>query len=225
MKKLLLGTVFALAAGLSLSGTAHATPTLQYQIYENAVLVDSGSSGTGTLNVNFTDSLFNVTITTHGVGFLPSPDLSTNTESVTSNSAVGGTIKILVTQVGLTIPSGPFTFSNTLGLNNLIGPGVTSTNSTYADTANGAYAQTLLLGSLTGVSGASVSNGTGTTTPFPGSALFSETDVLDATFSAANQDLSSNNQLVNIPEPISLSLFGASLVGLGLARRRKNRAA
>ncbi len=229
MRKLLLAAASVLAMGVA--SQAQAAPELSARIFQDGVFVPgtSSTSSSGALLVTGSSANFSV-LTSLSIGFpqVAQPALDVQTTSVSSmgNFATSHTITFEVTQTGLTSASAgaPLAaLASSFTANFLINGSAISnvTLSTYADANNTAFGRSQLLSSVsydsspTGGSGALLSN------PTLNNSLFSETVVITATFTAGGASLNASSQIVAVPEPASLALFGMGLLGMGLIRQRK----
>lgn len=228
---------YGLAAGILLAGTsiAHASPMLTYQFYEDGVAdysPSSNSTTSGSIDISTSDQYFSrLVLQVTGVPLEASPDLDTSTTSITTASNFTGThtIKLLVTQTGLTGPLGILNFDTTIDLNNRTGGGVTSSVQDYFDPSNAAFGMATRIANLNGIAGNDMTNGqTGQAYSVnSGNGPYSETEILTATFTGSGQNLNTNNQIsatatpVAVSEPTSLALLGSAMVGLTLLVRRR----
>ncbi|HVJ55733.1 MAG TPA: PEP-CTERM sorting domain-containing protein [Aliidongia sp.] len=191
-------------AGL-VSTQAHATLIIS----ANGTSMGSDSTNMAT---SFTGSVggFNINIVSAiGQAAFGSNGELLDVSSLDVSSGGSGTLKLLITETGVTASAlANFAASFT---GNITGANVT--RSIYLDTTNSGLESTLI-GSTTLASQAfSLSN-------VSLSGPFSLVEEIDITAFNAGATLSSDDN-VTVPEPMSLALVGAGLLGLGLIRRRK----
>jgi len=153
---------------------------------------------------------FNLNASTGTINNVQPPSIDLN--SVNRSSTLGGTINVLWSVTGLTGSGGAY--------NSSIGG---TTNGTvaykaYFDNSDTAFGIASLLSSFTSA-GTPFANGQGGTFSTDGS--YSLTQVATVTHAAGTNQISSFDANLSIPEPASMSILGAGLIGLaGLFRRR-----
>lgn len=223
----------ALCGVAAASASAVAAPTLGFRLFQDGVLLGaaSTSSSTGVLSNTTTTSRFSVvTALAFGAPIIAAPALDAQTTAISSLSTFGSgssTLRLEFTQTDVPSASAGGLFArlaNTLSANLLINGNLISgvTISNYADAANGQFATTTLLATSTFTApGANASPIIIGNASLPNS-LFSETIVFSVTFLGAGATLNASSQIVAVPEPATIGLFGMALLGLGMLRRREN---
>lgn len=181
------------------------------------------TSGSGSISIG-PASLAGWTISALALGTPPNPEPLLESLTVEATDTSGGlsSLQVYVTEVGLSSPLGVNTFLSGF-TSNFITPGVTSVvESTYVDTANGAFALTSPLSSFTfsGPITVAQSHTLGATTPSLG-APYSETEVFNILASGTGTTSDTITVSSAVPEPGTLTLFGSGLVGLASLLRRK----
>ena len=213
MKSLL--TITALFGTLLLAApAAHATLFL---MVDGTTVSDNGSgdlnASTGVITYSGGAANFNIAVNTGITTSMPLIDLS----NVLGQSTGAGSIVIKLTNTGLTSPVGLQSWLSQF-TGNYSGGSANITAQTYIDTSNVAFGTGTLLGSFitanTPFALSSVNVGGGTTP-------FSLTEVVTVTANGAGRNFSLDTQLSLVPEPASLGLLGASLIGIGFLRHRR----
>lgn len=230
MRRLLLATM-ALAGIIAGTVTAHAAPTLAFRVYEDGVL-QAGLSATSTngilSSVGSTANFALVTGLSSGIPLVPAPSLDAQTTAISSTAGFTGThtIRLEFTQTDVpSLSAGGLLarLASTLTANLLInGSSISSvTISNFVDAANTLFGQATQIATATFSGIGAFSSGTIIGNAALPNTLFSETAVFTATFTGGGASLNASSQIVAVPEPATLALFGTALLGLGLLRRNR----
>ena len=218
--KVLLSAALIAAGGLAAGPAALATmtgcttsPAICLAVGSTANVV--AESSTGIASMSGTYGVFNYSITGTGYGFIYPPQIL-DSQTIDAMASSTGSLTVYVTATGLTSPM-------TAGLlsaltSNLLTPGWTVSGQTYFDQSNVAFGMgtELFTGSLTGLGHDSG------VTPIAATGPYSLTEVYTIT---AVHGGSTNDTLdiSTVPEPGTLALFGAGLLGCALLVSRRRR--
>jgi hypothetical protein len=232
MKKQFFLACTAMAVTLLSGSLAQAAPVISLSLQEDGIPALTASSSTGAVsmnNMNYYDFVLN-TVSGLGSPLFAVPYLNLQTLNVSANNlSASHTLTIEITETGLTSTQAATQVNSAFAgiLNGVSNETITS----YYDPSNTAYGTGHQLSTISYNSTGSNSANLLAMMNVPVGSTFSETEVITATFQPTtgnpngSDSLNSSAVLSATPEPASLALFGAGLLGLGVIRYRRTKKA
>ena len=222
MKSYVAAAAIIVASAISIS-PAVAVPTISIAVLQHSgapvagdVVVNAATGG----NVNYSGSTSGfslVNITAVGSPILPQPTLQTSSIDVKSVSTGDKYLYIYITEQGLTSPLGKNYFLSSMTANTFQGSVLDVAEYTYISASNALWGGTQIASHDFKTIGSVAIN---TLSPVLGAA-YSETAEFIIHMSGAGSVNDTINLSAKVPEPISLSILGSGLLGLGIISRRR----
>ena len=211
----------AAAAALLVGSAAPSHAMLMLQVDNGTPIEDTSNTGAITFSSAVGGFSINVVTgtSTPAIGTPQQPVLDLNSIDIASSNGGGGTLTFALTDTDYVGSTGITHFFNAIG-GTLMGLGSSFSVNTYMDCTNTAWGQGTLLTSQT-FSGSYFSGGQDAYVANCGGA-YSLTQIASLTLPGGGMYSGDSN--LSVPEPSTIALFGAGLLGLGFALRRKGRA-
>jgi hypothetical protein len=209
-KRAFLPIIITIAAACS-SAPAHAGLEMELQ---SGATTYFQSAGSGPLVVTQTIGNFTSAVEIGTTTAAPSIDLA----SVDVSSSSGGTLVVTFSANGFTTPFGAANWLSQFSGNIIFGS-ATVTQQTYLDLTNTLLGTGTLLSTLTS---SNTPFGLSAVTDATTSGPFAITEIFTITTQGAAQ-VSLDGSVVYAPEPASLALLGAGMLGLAAFSRRKSK--